>query len=836
MLFILRQLFSRFAARHAEVDIGPMYLPDQTGALLGRIDSLQVRAGRLVVEGWTLADQVGPIYGVGMGLHAPTLLRKDVNAELGLPADSKLGFCFDLPFDLEPTFLACRRGSDIYFFSLPRPRPERWRRAQRACLPGFAAKALMSIPDALRWKLSRSSAARARIKTRLGFDHDQSVTHLLEPDLFSPALLTAPPDTAITVVLPVYNAFKLLPEVLERLVAHTDLPWHLVAVEDCSSDPTVRPWLREWANAQGAGRVTLLENTENLGFIGSVNRAFEQALTRGNHVVLLNSDTFLPAGWASRLLGPIVADASVATVTPISNDAEIFTAPAICARHDLKPGEADAIDAAAAQLGGGTLLAEAPTGVGFCMAMNIAALRAQPMLDTLFGHGYGEEVDWCQKARAHGFRHLGHGGLFVEHRGGQSFGNTNKQKLIANNNSRISQRYPRYDAEVQRFIRNDPMVGARLAQGLAWAGARAWPVAVPVYLTHSLGGGATHWLERQVAGDVERDGAAVVLSVGGIERWKISLHTPGGVTQGHTSDTTLMETLLALLPRRAIVYSCGVGDSDAIELPAILDRLSGGAGNTLEILFHDFFPLSPSYTLLNSAGLFKGVPMADEDDLAHQFRRPNGSWVSLVEWREAWGGALARADAVSVFSDNSRTLVSEAYPDIARRLNVHPHKLLHPVPEISAGTGWKGRPVIGVLGNIGYHKGAGVLRDMSLTLAKSCAARLVVVGNIDPTYALRRPALVHGDYQLDELPALVKRYGIDRWLIPSIWPETFSYAAHEALATALPVWAFDLGAQGAAVAQVATATGKGGVVALRNGEVPVSELLDLMLGKTEKSP
>ena len=38
------------------------------------------------------------------------------------------------------------------------------------------------------------------------------------------------------------------------------------------------------------------------------------------------------------------------------------------------------------------------------------------------------------------------------------------------------------------------------------------------------------------------------------------------------------------------------------------------------------------------------------------------------------------------------------------------------------------------------------------------------------------------------------------WLIPSIWPETFSYAVHEALATGLPVFVFDLGAQAHAAA------------------------------------
>jgi glycosyltransferase involved in cell wall biosynthesis len=35
--------------------------------------------------------------------------------------------------------------------------------------------------------------------------------------------------------------------------------------------------------------------------------------------------------------------------------------------------------------------------------------------------------------------------------------------------------------------------------------------------------------------------------------------------------------------------------------------------------------------------------------------------------------------------------------------------------------------------------------------------------------------------------------------MPSVWPETYSFATREALATGLPVFAFDIGAQGEAV-------------------------------------
>ena len=44
----------------------------------------------------------------------------------------------------------------------------------------------------------------------------------------------------MTIVLPIHNAFDPLPEVLHRVLRHTDLPWHLILVEDASTDPALR--------------------------------------------------------------------------------------------------------------------------------------------------------------------------------------------------------------------------------------------------------------------------------------------------------------------------------------------------------------------------------------------------------------------------------------------------------------------------------------------------------------------------------------------------------------------------------------------------------------------
>ena len=79
----------------------------------------------------------------------------------------------------------------------------------------------------------------------------------------------------------------------------------------------------------------------------------------------------------------------------------------------------------------------------------------------------------------------------------------------------------------------------------------------------------------------------------------------------------------------------------------------------------------------------------------------------------------------------------------------------------------------------------------------------VLIGNIDPFYSLLPSTKVHGTYKITDLPDLVAQYGITCWLIPSVWPETFSYVTHEALATGMPVLCFDIGAQADTVRQAA---------------------------------
>ena len=74
--------------------------------------------------------------------------------------------------------------------------------------------------------------------------------------------------------------------------------------------------------------------------------------------------------------------------------------------------------------------------------------------------GYGEEVDWCLRARAMGYRHLAATGVFVAHVGTASF-RFEKALRVHQNRAVLVSRYPNYYPEYHDFIKNDPLKSVR---------------------------------------------------------------------------------------------------------------------------------------------------------------------------------------------------------------------------------------------------------------------------------------------------------------------------------------------------------------------------------------
>ena len=231
----------------------------------------------------------------------------------------------------------------------------------------FLISSVIAFPHAIRWVRYRDPVARARVKKIL--DLSTLAPLPLDSRLFEAPFFPHKP-CGVTLIMPVFGNLPLVQEALARVEAHTEIPWRMVLVNDASPDTQTSSFLRNWASRHGAH---LIENERNLGFVSSVNLGLKQAMLWPDPVVLLNSDAFLPEAWASRLLRPLLEDPKIASVTPLSNDAELGSVPSPGRAAFVTFDEAQALDRFAQKLNGRAQVV-APTSVGFCMAMSRTAL------------------------------------------------------------------------------------------------------------------------------------------------------------------------------------------------------------------------------------------------------------------------------------------------------------------------------------------------------------------------------------------------------------------------------------------------------------------------------
>jgi GT2 family glycosyltransferase len=251
--------------------------------------------------------------------------------------------------------------------------------------------------------------------------------------------------------VPVYNA----PEEVDSCLAsvRTTLPDEtpVIVIDDASPDPAIRALLAA-REREAPGSWRFLRNTGNRGFVETANRGMQ--LAAGN-VVLLNSDTVVTAGWLRGLQRCLASDPAIATATPWTNNGEIVSIPEFC-RANPVPRDPDAV-AAVIGAAGPAAYPDIPTAVGFCMAIARQAIDRIGLFDAeLFGKGYGEENDFCMRARAAGFRNVLCDDVYIVHLGGRSFGPTGL-KPGEDSMRRLLSRHPGYMAIVEDFIANDPL-------------------------------------------------------------------------------------------------------------------------------------------------------------------------------------------------------------------------------------------------------------------------------------------------------------------------------------------------------------------------------------------
>ncbi len=640
---------------------------------------------------------------------------------------------------------------------------------------------------------SRAAAAAAALVRHRTGARDAGAPPALPALVPVPADLIGPPPAApqlrpgTAIVIPVHRGLRLTLDCIDAVLATTDVETAVIVVDDASPEPALARALDELARRHPS-RLRLIRLGENRGFPAAANAGLRAAA--GRDAVLLNSDTRVTEGWLDRLRAAAYSAPEIGTASPLSNDATILSYP--CADGNPPPGpEECARLARLAAAANRAATVEIPTAVGFCMFIRHDCLERTGLLrEDLFAQGYGEENDFCLRARHLGFRHVAVPGAYVAHIGGASFGAA-RAHLMRRNLAVLNRLHPGWDALIAAHRAADPLAPARRRLDEArWRDGRQG--AAVLLVSHDGGGG----VERQVAAR-----CAALRAAG--RRPIVIRPAPGGC---RLSDgvADAFPNLLYRLPEEAeaLVRLLRADRPVLLELHhllghdhAILD-LAGALDIPHEVHVHDYLWFCPRIALLGRDRRYCGEPEVTTcescvADLGSNLEEPIG--VGALRTRSARDlGSARRVVAPTV---DAAWRLRRHFP--ALRPEIHPWEddgAIAAPPPLPAGAGHRR---VCIPGAIGLEKGYEVL----LACARDAALRdlpldFVVAGFTmdDERLLATGRVFVTGRYEEVEGEALLRAQRADLAFIPSVWPETWCFALTLAWRAGLRAAVFDLGA------------------------------------------
>ncbi len=618
------------------------------------------------------------------------------------------------------------------------------------------------------------------------------------------------------IVIPAYNEPEILKKCLDSLLAHTD-PRHTIhVVNDASPDPGVdellRTYVRRWP------KLRYYRLPFNLGFPGAVNAA----LTATSHdVVLVNADTEFPPHWLGRLDRCLRSDPRIGAISPLSNNATICSVPRVNEKNALPAGlTVEAMDRLVADTSM-RRYPRAPTVVGFCMLMTRKAIDEVGPLDMSFGRGYGEEVDWCQRAWAKGFESVICDDLFVFHHGEVGFSHVPEKRSLQEGNERIlAQRWPRYHATVLTHATMNPL---RCQQQRLFDWLRRGPPdrtrALHVLQRFDSWAGTELFVRRLVDGTKDtvqstvlcpdqqspwRD-AVVEEDADGLLRVKMSMglfpieHVCRGVVLSLRSPNVERFFGDVVVGTGAtVVHFSHLANMGSLALPLV----ARAVGAKIVIVLHDYFLLCPDWNLMDAAG--RACPKARAENCpqcidclkSRTASRQGAPPLHLGEFLRD-RAALARlvlelADVVIAPSQCVQEHFRRAFGKaIADRIRIVPHG----TPEMPHRSPHRPDPRLRVafIGNGTVEKG----RDVFLEAARRLAGTPVhfrVIGELLPKNAVTPPEGMQIDGAYDPASLAERLQDVDVAFIGSLWDEAYCYTLDEAYRAGTPVIASRAGA------------------------------------------
>ncbi len=580
------------------------------------------------------------------------------------------------------------------------------------------------------------------------------------------------------VVIPIYNAYDAVIECIDSVLKNTDFSKaHLILIDDKSPDERILPLLEKYAS-ENADKITLLKNEVNLGFVGTVNKGMKYSK---NDVLLLNSDTEVSKGWLDKIMECAYSDETIATVTPLSNNATLASVPKMFVRNELPSGYTlDSMNKLIVKYSD-KLYPELPTAHGFCMYIKRTALETVGYFDEEnFGKGYGEENDFSFRCFQYGLKNVLCDTVYVLHKESQSF-----QDNKVDNSASLAKKHPELKNGLDYWcrIRDISQIGDNVAVALGVQEERA-NILMVIHdfsnIEQNVGGTTLHLLDI----------------IGGL-RDKYNIHVLSPENGAYKVHSFFKETdvVTAMYEKPIIIEPIGLYSNvykrmieDILDKYKIffvhihhmigqfydIGRVCHEKKIKYAVTLHDMYLNEPIVSMLDAkvVGGKKNYP------------------IMIDAWRKANAELMDGATKVIAPSEFVKKEYEKNYKNL--KIEVIPHGV--DVEKIENTPNLSEVKNVAFVGAIFPHKGSEILEEMVEKLNSSDNVKVHLFG-MTTANAHKKGVLVnHGGYTREELPQKLKDENIQLLCAFSLAPESFSYTVEEVVAAGVPVLTFDIGA------------------------------------------
>ena len=610
-------------------------------------------------------------------------------------------------------------------------------------------------------------------------------------------------NKGVSIVIPVYNGLEDLKRCLASLLkTRSKNSYEILCINDCSPDKNVDIYLSEVEKTNEI--ITVIQSEVNRGFVKTVNKGLAARAFRD--VIVLNSDTIVPYGFVDRLYEISLQYRDYGVISPLSNNATIFSFPLTLQENSLRDyDELNEIDSFLRD-NAESELHEMPTGHGYCMYIKGDVLEKVGHLnEDEWGVGYGEENDYCQRVKMHGWKIGAFYGMYVGHVGSVSFGDEKRESQISKNLKRLNQLYPEYDRLIQNHIQREG--GSRIARNrLQLLRYRNESSDFDVlFVTHTLGGGTTEYLNRCVSSLSQQGIQSVFLST---EKNNIIICDPESKLYCiyRFDELDELRDHLKILNLRDVILN------STFNFPSRVFEKIAEVISQYTVVLHDYSWICPRINLIDASGSYCGVPSSDICvkciEVGGTHESFNSDWkninVGLDLWLTKNKTLLDGARRIIAPSNDTARRMKSKYPDLNIQVKYHMDTFTLDESVVRYKAESIEEQVIGIFGMIGDHKGMQELKQLCWKLTRHHPGiKILFFGSMSENRWMKGYSNVAcvGEYTKHSLRDLIRDHKPTLGLFLSKWPETYCYAVTDAISNGVYPIALDIGAFPERIAQ-----------------------------------